>query len=324
VPVLADAYLKGLTSASAERILKAAKASALQSRFGIDLFGRYGYVPSDLDVEAVSKTLEYAFDDDAIAQIAKAAGNQADAAVFSKRAQSYRQLFDADTGFFRGKTSKGAWVSPFNPIYVAHRTTDYTEANAWQYTFFVPHAVTDLITLYGGEAKFVEKLDTLFRMSSQMEGDVSPDITGLIGQYAHGNEPVHHVPYLYAFTQQKWKGEARIKQIRDTMYRAQPDGLAGNDDLGQMSAWYVFSALGFYPLNPVGGDFVLGTPQFREVTLQLENGKQLMITADAAAAGEYVSKVLFNGQPLPKHQLNYQQLMQGGTLHFEFGAVSSN
>ncbi|MBU2425905.1 MAG: GH92 family glycosyl hydrolase [Gammaproteobacteria bacterium] len=324
VPVLADAYLKGLTSASAERILKAAKASALQSRFGIDLFGRYGYVPSDLDVEAVSKTLEYAFDDDAIAQIAKAAGNQADAAVFSKRAQSYRQLFDADTGFFRGKTSKGAWVSPFNPIYVAHRTTDYTEANAWQYTFFVPHAVTDLIALYGGEAKFVEKLDTLFRMSSQMEGDVSPDITGLIGQYAHGNEPVHHVPYLYAFTQQKWKGEARIKQIRDTMYRAQPDGLAGNDDLGQMSAWYVFSALGFYPLNPVGGDFVLGTPQFREVTLQLENGKQLMITADAAAAGEYVSKVLFNGQPLPKHQLNYQQLMQGGTLHFEFGAVSSN
>ena len=323
VPVLADAYLKGLTSASAGRILQAAKASALQSRFGIDLFGQYGYVPSDLDVEAVSKTLEYAFDDHAISKIAEAAGQQADADYFAKRALSYRQLFDASTGFFRGKTSQGAWVSPFNPIYVAHRTTDYTEANAWQYTFFVPHDLPGLMALYGGEAKFTEKLDTLFSMSSTMEGEVSPDITGLIGQYAHGNEPVHHVPFLYAFTNKKWQGEARIKQIRDSMYRAEPNGLAGNDDLGQMSAWYVFSALGFYPLNPVGGDFVLGTPQFSKVTLQLDHGKSLQITAEAAAPGEYVSAVYWNGQRIAGQVLNYPQLMQGGQLHFEFAALPS-
>jgi predicted alpha-1,2-mannosidase len=323
VPVLADAYLKGLTSASAQRILQAAKASALQPRFGIDLFGRYGYVPSDLDVEAVSKTLEYAFDDHAIAKIALAAGAQADADYFANRAQAYRQLFDAGSGFFRGKTSQGAWVSPFNPIYVAHRSTDYTEANAWQYTFFVPHDVAGLIELYGGEAAFSAKLDQLFSMSSAMEGEVSPDITGLIGQYAHGNEPVHHVPYLYAFTRNKWQGEARIKQIRDSMYRAEPDGLAGNDDVGQMSAWYVFSALGFYPLNPVGGDFVLGTPQFAEVSLQLDHGRSLLISADPAKPGEYVSVVYWNGQPLAGQVLSYQQLMQGGTLHFTFGPVAT-
>ncbi|WP_206099493.1 GH92 family glycosyl hydrolase [Rheinheimera riviphila] len=321
VPVLADAYLKGLTTASAGRILQAAKASTQQSRFGIDLFGKYGYVPSDLDVEAVSKTLEYAFDDYAISKIAEAAGQQADADYFAKRALSYQQLFDASTGFFRGKTSNGAWVSPFNPIYVAHRTTDYTEANAWQYTFFVPHDVPGLMALYGGEAKFTEKLDTLFSMSSKMEGEVSPDITGLIGQYAHGNEPVHHVPYLYAFTGKKWQGEARIKQIRDSMYRAEPNGLAGNDDLGQMSAWYVFSALGFYPLNPVGGEFVLGTPQFSAVTLKLDHGKLLQITAEPAAPGEYVTAVSWNGQRIVGQVLNYQQLMQGGTLHFEFGPI---
>lgn len=323
VPVLADAYLKGLTTASAWRILQAAKASATQQRFGIDLFGKYGYVPSDLDVEAVSKTLEYAFDDYAISKIAQAAGQQADADYYAKRALSYQQLFDQNTGFFRGKTSQGEWVSPFNPIYVAHRTTDYTEANAWQYTFFVPHDVPGLMNLYGGETKFTEKLDTLFSMSSAMEGDVSPDITGLIGQYAHGNEPVHHVPYLYAFTAKKWQGEARIKQIRDTMYRAEPDGLAGNDDLGQMSAWYVFSALGFYPLNPVGGDFVLGTPQFSAVTLKLDNGKSLQITAQSPAPDEYVSAVYWNGERLPGQVLNYQQLMQGGTLHFEFGPIAA-
>lgn len=323
VPVLADAYFKGLTSASAQRILQAAKASALQPRFGIDLFGRYGYVPSDLDVEAVSKTLEYAFDDHAIAKIARAAGAQVDADYFANRAQAYRQLFDAGSGFFRGKTSQGAWISPFNPIYVAHRSTDYTEANAWQYTFFVPHDVAGLIELYGGEAAFSVKLDQLFSMSSVMEGEVSPDITGLIGQYAHGNEPVHHVPYLYAFTSKKWQGEARIKQIRDSMYRAEPDGLAGNDDVGQMSAWYVFSALGFYPLNPVGGDFVLGTPQFAEVSLQLDNGRSLLIRADQARPGEYVSAVYWNGQPLAGQVLSYQQLMQGGTLHFAFGPIAT-
>jgi predicted alpha-1,2-mannosidase len=316
VPVLADAYFKGLTSLSAQQLLDASLASARQSRFGIDLFGKYGYVPSDLDVEAVSKTLEYAFDDHAIARLATAAGDTKTAAEFTQRAAAWRQLFDKSTGFMRGKTSKGEWVSPFNPIYVAHRTTDYTEANAWQYSFFVPHQVDAMIKSYGGAEAFVARLDQMFEMSSHMDGDVSPDITGLIGQYAHGNEPVHHVPYLYALAGAPAKGEARIRHIRDTMYHAKPDGLAGNDDLGQMSAWYVLSSLGFYPVNPVDAGYVRGTPQFQTVTLQLENGKQLRILAKGDRL-KPVKRWTLNGVELPI-SVDYRQLMQGGELVFEF------
>ena len=316
VPVLADAYFKGLTKLSAKQLLDASLASARQSRFGIDLFGKYGYVPSDLDVEAVSKTLEYAFDDHAIARLATAAGDTTTAAEFSQRAAAWQQLFDQSTGFMRGKTAKGAWVSPFNPIYVAHRTTDYTEANAWQYSFFVPHQVDAMINSYGGAEAFVARLDQMFDMSSHMDGDVSPDITGLIGQYAHGNEPVHHVPYLYALAGAPAKGEARIRHIRDTMYHAKPDGLAGNDDLGQMSAWYVLSSLGFYPVNPVDAGYVRGTPQFLTVTLQLDNDKQLRILAKGDRL-KPVKRWTLNGVELPI-SVDYRQLMQGGDLVFEF------
>ncbi len=316
VPVLADAYFKGLTTLSARQLLEASLASARQSRFGIDLFGKYGYVPSDLDVEAVSKTLEYAFDDHAIARLATAAGDTKTAAEFSQRATAWQQLFDKSTGFMRGKTAQGAWVSPFNPIYVAHRTTDYTEANAWQYSFFVPHQVDAMINSYGGAQAFVARLDQMFDMSSHMDGDVSPDITGLIGQYAHGNEPVHHVPYLYALAGAPAKGEARIRHIRDTMYHAKPDGLAGNDDLGQMSAWYVLSSLGFYPVNPVDAGYVRGTPQFQTVTLQLDNGKQLRILAKGDRL-KPVKRWTLNGVELPV-SVDYRQLMQGGDLVFEF------
>lgn len=316
VPVLADAYFKGLTTLSAKQLLDASLASARQSRFGIDLFGKYGYVPSDLDVEAVSKTLEYAFDDHAIARLAEAAGDAKTAAEFTQRAAAWQQLFDKSSGFMRGKKANGEWVSPFNPIYVAHRTTDYTEANAWQYSFFVPHQVDAMIKRYGGDQAFVARLDQMFDMSSHMEGDVSPDITGLIGQYAHGNEPVHHVPYLYALAGAPAKGEARIRFIRDTMYHAKPDGLAGNDDLGQMSAWYVLSSLGFYPVNPVDSGYVRGTPQFQSVTLQLDNGKELRILARGDRL-KPVKRWSLNGVELPI-SVDYRQLMQGGDLVFEF------
>lgn len=319
VPVLVDAYLKGLTSADPKHILAAVKASAMQNKFGIDFYRQYGYVPSDLDVEAVSKTLEYAYDDWAIAQLAKAMQKEDDYQLFSQRARSYRQLFDAETGFMRGKTKEGQWVSPFNPTYVAHRTTDYTEANAWQYNFFVPHDVKGLIGLYGSEQAFLAKLDELFSTSSEMQGDVSPDISGLIGQYAHGNEPVHHVAYLYAFTKDRYKGEQRIRQIRDTMYHAKPDGLAGNDDLGQMSAWFVFSALGFYPLNPVGGDYVIGTPLFEQADIAVGAGKVFKILTRGDRAG-HVQKLYLNGKELTKPVISHQQLTAGGTLEFEFGS----
>ncbi|MGI2259819.1 GH92 family glycosyl hydrolase [Shewanella sp. GXUN23E] len=316
VPVLVDAYLKGLTTADPELLFEACKASAMQDRFGIDLFRQYGYIPSELEIEAVSKTLEYAYDDWAIAQLAKALGKQKEFEYFNQRSQAYRQLFDRSTGFMRGKTAKGDWVEPFNPTYVEHRNTDYTEANAWQYSFFVPQDVPGLISLFGSEADFVDKLDQLFSVSSEMQGDVSPDISGLIGQYAHGNEPVHHVTYLYSYTRDKWKGEQRIREIRDTMYLAAPDGLAGNDDLGQMSAWYVFSALGFYPLNPVGGIYVLGTPQFKQVTVALDNGRKLKVKRQGSADG-YVSRVLFNGEVRQVPEFTHAELAAGGELVFE-------
>ncbi len=318
VPVLVDAYFKGLTDVPGEELLAAMKKSAMQDRFGIDLFREYGYIPSELELEAVSKTLEYAFDDFAIAKLAKALGKEDDYQYFSKRANAYKTLFDKQTGFMRGKDKNGDWVKDFNPTYVAHRKTDYTEANAWQYTWFVPHDVQGLMDLYGGEKPFLAKLDELFATSSEMQGDVSPDITGLIGQYAHGNEPVHHVAYLYSFTDDKYKGEARIKQIRDTMYGTGPDGLTGNDDVGQMSAWYVFSALGFYPVNPIDGKYVYGTPQFDKVTIKQGNGKDFVIEKSGDNGDNFIENTLLNGAKATQNHVTHQQLVDGGKLHFQF------
>lgn len=320
VPVLVDAYLKGLTDADPERLFEAVKASAMQDNFGIDYFKQYGYIPSELEVEAVSKTLEYAFDDAAIAALARELGKKEEADYFEKRANAFRTLFDKKTGFMRGKDQYGDWVKNFRPTHVDHRKTDYTEANAWQYTWFVPHDVPALIDLFGGNDAFVKKLDTLFSMSSEMEGsEVSPDISGLIGQYAHGNEPVHHVPYLYAYTDQKWKGENRIIEIRDTMYRNHVDGLAGNDDLGQMSAWYILSAIGFYPLNPFSGEYVYGTPEFDQVDIKLANGKVFSVKKRGQTSqNKYVKRILLNGQEVTSRSVNHQTLMSGGELVFEF------
>jgi len=318
VPVIVDAYLKGLTTVDPQKLLAASKKSAMQDRFGIDLFRQYGYIPSELELEAVSKTLEYAYDDWAIAQLAKALNNDEDYQYFSKRANSYKTLFDKRVGFMRGKDKQGNWVKNFSPTHVDHRTTDYTEANAWQYTWFVPHDVQGLIDLFGSEQNFVTKLDSLFTVSSAMEGDVSPDISGLIGQYAHGNEPCHHIPYLYAFTDQRWKGEKLIRQIRKTMYHDDPDGLAGNDDVGQMSSWYVLSALGFYPVNPADGNYVFGTPLFDSVTLNLANGKQFIIDKKYDNGSNYIEKIALNGLPVTGHAIKYADLMQAGQLTFSF------
>lgn len=315
VPVIVDAYLKGLTDADPEKLYAAVKASAMQDQFGVDLYREYGYIPSELEVEAVSKTLEYAFDDWAVAALANALGKTEDHAYFSKRARSYQTLFDKSTGFMRGKNKEGEWVQNFSPTHVDHRKTDYTEANAWQYTWFVPHNVKDLISQFGGEENFVAKLDHFFTTSSHMEGDVSPDISGLIGQYAHGNEPCHHIPYLYAFTSQRWKGEQKIRQIRNTMYRPEPDGLAGNDDVGQMSAWYVFSALGFYPVNPASGNYVFGTPLFEQMNIQLPEGKQFSIRQNGKKGG-FVKEIRLNGKPVSVNHLTHKQLTAGGELLF--------
>ena len=237
-------------------------------------------------------------------------------------ANSYKTLFDQETGFMRGKNSDGEWVQNFSPTYVNHRVTDYTEANAWQYTWFVPHDVPGLIELFGGQEPFLKKLDALFTTSSEMEGeDVSVDISGLIGQYAHGNEPCHHIPYMYAYTGEMWKGEQRIKEIRDTMYLTGPEGLSGNDDVGQMSAWYVFSALGFYPMNPVSGEYVLGTPEFEKVEIQLPNNKVFTIHKKQDGNDQYVNHVNLDGETLSDRLLQHSVLMQGGALDFYFQAT---
>ena len=318
VPVIVDAYLKGLTTVDPEKLFEAVKKSAMQDRFGIDLFGEYGYVPSDLEVEAVSKTLEYAYDDAAIAKLAKALGKNDEYEYFYKRSQSYKTLFDGSVGFMRGKDKNGEWVKNFSPTHVDHRTTDYTEANAWQYTWFVPHDVEGLKALFGGEKQFINKLDKLFTVSSEMEGDVSPDISGLIGQYAHGNEPCHHVPYLYSFTDQKWKGEARIKEIMATMYRNDPDGLAGNDDAGQMSSWYVLSAMGFYPVDPSDGRYVFGSPLFEQVTLNLDNGNKFTIRQEGSTGNNYIKSTSLNNEKLENNYINYSELMANGDLLFSY------
>ena len=316
IPVIADAYLKGLTTVDGDELLEAMKASAMQNRFGIDHYREYGYVPSDLEVEAVSKTLEYAYDDWAIAEVAKALGREEDYQVFSQRAQSYRALYDPSTGFMRGRGADGSWVSPFNPAEVSHRQNDYAEANAWQYTWFVPHDVPGLMELMGGEAQFVTRLEELFTTEQEMEGhDVSADISGLIGQYVHGNEPSHHIPYLYAQTSQPEKGEARLREIMTTMYKAAPDGLAGNDDVGQMSAWYVMSALGFYPLNPVGGEYTIGFPLFDEVSVDVGEGKTFTVTREGPADGR-ITGISLNGERLNRRVLQHDDVMAGGTLEF--------
>lgn len=319
VPVIIDAYFKGLTTADPERIYEACKASAMQDNFGINHFKKYGYIPSELEKEAVSKVLEYSFDDWCIAQLAKELGKEEEYKYFSKRADAYKLMFDKETGFMRGKDKNGNWVKNFDPVFVEHRNTDYTEANAWQYTFHVLQDVEGLIELFGGEENFVKKLDSLFTVSSQMTGEeLSPDISGLIGQYAHGNEPCHHVGYLYSYTSYPWKTQKIINEIRNTMYSSEVDGLVGNDDCGQMSAWYVFSALGFYPVNPAEGKYIIGTPKFEEVTLNLAANKKMLIKANNISDKNiFIKEMKLNGKKLDRYYITHEEIMQGGELVFE-------
>jgi len=316
VPVIYDAYKKRITNADPEKIYQAMKASAMQDKFGLDQFKKYGYIPSELEVEAVSKVLEYAYDDWCVAQMAMDLGYQDDYNYFIERSDAYKLLFDKKTGFMRGKDKNGEWISDFNPVRADHRSSDYTEANAWQYTFHVFHDVPGLIDLFGGEENFVSKLDSLFTISSELEGDVSPDISGLIGQYAHGNEPCHHVAYLYSFTNQKKKGEERIKQIMQTMYKASPDGLAGNDDCGQMSAWYVFSSLGFYPVNPADGKYWFGIPAFEKIVIEINSDTEFVIECEGLSKNSNVESIVLNGNKLDRNYILHSEILNGGNLEF--------
>ncbi len=325
VPVIADAVNKGLTTVNRNDVFDAMKKSAAQEGRGLKFLNgpdAKGYVPADAENESVSKTLEYAFDDWCIARMAGKLDRVVDQRQFLARAGFYRNLFDSSTGFMRGRLADGSWRTPFSPLLADHAKGDFTEGNAWQYSWFVPHDVRGLIALMGGPDAFVKKLDELFDQKTEVEGaNASPDISGLIGQYAHGNEPSHHIPYLYAYAGAPWKAAERVRQITTGLYGLGPDGLCGNEDCGQMSAWYVLSSIGLYPVNPADGNFVIGTPHFDKVTLDLGGGRVLNVEANGLSdSNTYVQGVTLNGKPLDRAWVAYSDLVVGGTLRFTMGA----
>jgi predicted alpha-1,2-mannosidase len=322
VPVIADAYLKGFRGFDTELAFEAMKTSALLDERGGDFVKSQGYIPADSQVESVARAMEYAIDDWALAAMAKAMGKTEDAELFTKRATYYKKYFDSSTGFMRGKMADGTWRTPFNPISSQHREDDYCEGNAWQYTWLVPHDVEGLIELFGTEEAFVTKLDSLFTIESIKVEGASADITGLIGQYAHGNEPSHHISYMYAWAGQQWKSAEKAREICTTMYNDQPDGLCGNEDCGQMSAWYVFSSMGFYPVNPANGAYVFGSPLFDKAEIALPEGKTFRVVAENNSKENlYIQSATLNGKPYEKTFITHKDIMNGGELVFQMGST---
>ena len=318
VSVVAEAYAKGFKGFDAERAFQAIKQTQTVShklKSNWEDYMKYGYFPTDLTAaESVSSTLESVYDDYAAADMARRMGKTEDAAYFSKRADFYKNLFDPTTKFMRPRKSDGTWKSPFDPTQAAHAESnggDYTEGNAWQYTWHVQHDVPGLIALLGGEEAFTNKLDSLFTVELRTQ---LADVTGLIGNYAHGNEPSHHVTYLYTLAGKPERTQELIRQIFDTQYRPAPDGLCGNDDCGQMSAWYMFSAMGFYPVNPVSGEYVFGAPQMPKFVLHLQDGKTFTVLAEGLSKEhKYVESITLNGEPYTKNYITHEDIMKGGT-----------
>ncbi|NPA36809.1 MAG: glycoside hydrolase family 92 protein [Chlorobi bacterium] len=322
IPVITDAWKKGLiTDIDGNELLVAMVKSAMQDKNGLKELRKYGYIPADKVNESVSKGLEYAYDDWCIAEMAGILDNSDIYKQFIKRAGYYKNYYDPATGFMRGKLSNGKWKSPFDPLYSSHRTDEYTEGNAWQYSWFVPHDVSGLIKLHGSAQKFETMLDSLFSIKETIKGDnVSPDISGLIGQYAHGNEPSHHIAYLYNYVGKPWKTAEKVRQILNIMYSAKPDGLSGNEDCGQMSAWYIFSSIGFYPVNPADGNYVLGSPLFDKVVFDLDNGNKFTVIAkNNSPENIYIQSATLNGKPLTRNFIEHKDIVEGGTLTLVMG-----
>ena len=322
IPVLIDIALKGF-DVDKHAVLEAAKKTQLFGDRGLDLLKKYGYLPYDLEPtnETVAKGLEYALADGCIARLAKALKAEKDYKYFLKRSQSYRDYyFDKQTKFMRGIDSKGRFREPFDPFKVIHRADDYTEGTAWQYIWLVPHDVHGLISAFGGDKPFTNKLDSLFIVQGDMGKDASPDISGLIGQYAHGNEPGHHIIYLYDYAGQPWKTALRVREVLRTMYHDSVDGLSGNEDVGQMSAWYILSSLGFYQVEPAGGRYVFGSPLFNEASMNVGNGKTFRIIAhNNSKENMYIQSVKLNGKPYTRCYIDFKDIIRGGKLEFTMG-----
>lgn len=321
VPVIADAYLKGFTGFDAEEALQAMKATATyEKQNGIPYVMEKGYIPADKVHEATSIAMEYAVDDWGIAAMAHKMGKYEEAATYAKRAHYYKNYFDSSIHFIRPKLEDGSWRTPYDPARSIHTVGDFCEGNGWQYTFFAPQDPYGLIGLFGGDKPFTTKLDNFFTNNDSMGEGASSDITGLIGQYAHGNEPSHHVAYLYAYAGEQWKTAEKVRFIMDEFYTDKPDGIIGNEDCGQMSAWYLLSSMGLYQVNPSDGIFVFGSPCFKKVEMKVRGGKTFTVEApNNNKENIYIQKVYLNGKPYNKSYITYDDIINGSTLKFVMG-----
>jgi predicted alpha-1,2-mannosidase len=322
--VIAEASVKGFKGIDFAKAYPPMRKRAMADDYrGLGDYRERGYIPCDKEEESASKTLEYVYDDWAVAHVARAIGADGDAKLLLERSQNYRNLFDKKTGFIRPRLENGDWAEPFDPTAMGHakRWRDFTESNAWQTTFGIQHDVAGSIELFGGRAAFVAKLDALFNQSSVLPSDAPPDIAGLVGQYAHGNEPCHHIAYLYSYAGVPYKTQERVSSLLEGMYHNQPDGLAGNEDCGQMSAWYVLSALGFYSVDPVSGNYVFGTPLFDRAVVDVGNKKELVIEAKRGSPDDkYVQSVTFDGKPYQRVWFRHADIANGATIVFTMGS----
>ncbi|WP_343667940.1 GH92 family glycosyl hydrolase [Chitinophaga sp.] len=315
VPIIVDAYFKGIRNFDVAKAYQAMKHSAMQDAFGIKELKQFGYIPYDQYNKSVSTALEYCYDDWCIAQMAKDLGQKEDYEYFMKRAMSYSTYFDKEFKLMNGVSSAGTFRRPFDPFFSSYGQSDWVEGNSWQYSFFAPHDIQGLINLYGNGKQFENALDSLFSVSSSLSGKNVPiDISGLIGQYAHGNEPSHHVAYLYNYIGKPYKAQKKLHQIMTTLYSDQPDGLSGNDDCGQMSAWYVFSAMGFYPVNPAEGIYVLGTPMVASAGIHVNNKVFTMKATGLSDKNIYIRSIKLNGKAYNKLYITHRDIMEGGSL----------
>ncbi|MDR0728666.1 MAG: GH92 family glycosyl hydrolase [Prevotellaceae bacterium] len=322
IPVVADALLKGYDGFDRELAFEAMRTSAMLDERGLKYLKEYGYIPYDKEEEGLAKCMEYAIADWSIAQVAQALDKADDYRYFLQRSKSYAAYFDTTTGFVRGRSSDGAFRPAFNPFESVHRDNDYTEGNAWQYTWLVPHDVEGLVGLFGSRERFIEKLDSLFIAEGSLGEHASPDISGLIGQYAHGNEPSHHIIYMYPYVGQPWKTADKVRETLDVMYHNTPDGLSGNEDVGQMSAWYVLSAMGLYQVEPAGGKYIFGSPVIDRAVIKVAGGKTFTIEAvNNSANNKYIQRAMLNGQPYDNYYILFRDIIGGGKLTLVMGDV---
>ena len=322
IPVLVDAALKGLAGMDLERVYKAVKESSTVSHPNspFEVWDKYGYMPENIQTQSVSITLEMAYDDWCVAQLAKKLGKTDDYNYFMVRSQYYRNLYDPKIGFFRAKNSDGNWINPFDPLkYGANGGNPFTEGNAWQYFWYVPQDIPGLVDLVGGSDKFAQKLDTFFTLSDA-PNEINGNASGFIGQYAHGNEPSHHATYLYDYIGQPWKTQYYTSKVIQELYTTTSSGYAGNEDCGQMSSWYVFSALGFYPVNPTSGIYMIGSPAFEKAVLHTSANKSFtVICKNQSAENIYIQSARLNGEKFNRTYLTHQEIIGGGTLEFTMG-----